>query len=186
MINNIFFLSIFIILFHPSTLLASSYDDDTLEIFSKIIPRFILMSSQKNTIQNQIEICILHDKLDERTAQFLMDRIHSNYPNGIKNYKLKLINSSYSEIDMCRKSQLAFMFDTDEKNIESSVLVLNRNTVFTMSYNAKYLVNGIEATLFLGRKVVPYINMSAVRQSGIEIDNRLVQISKIYLQGDGK
>lgn len=186
MINKIFFLSIFIILFQSTAVSASSYDDDTLEIFSKIIPRFILMSSQKNTIQNQIEICILHDKLDERTALSLVERIHSNYPNGIKNYKLKLINSTYSEINMCRKSQLAFLLDTDEKNIESSVRILNGNRVFTMSYDAKYLVNGVDATLFLGRKVVPYINMSAVRQSGIEIDNALVQISKIYLQGDGK
>lgn len=186
MINNVFFLSIFIVLFQPAALSASSYDDDTLEIFSKIIPRFILMSSQKTTIQNKIEICILHDKLDERTASSLVDRIQNNYPNGIKNYKLNVINSDYTDIDLCRKSQLAFLFDTDEKNMDNSIRMLNKNTVFTMSYDAKYLVNGVDATLFLGRKVVPYINMRALRQSGIEIDNTLVQISKIYLQGDSK
>jgi len=173
-------------LFHPVALSASTYDDDTLEIFSKIIPRFVLMSSQKNTIQTKIEICILHDKLDERTASSLIDKIQNNYPNGIKNYKLKLINSNYSDIEMCYKSQLAFLFDTDEKNMDSSIRILNKNSVFTMSYDAKYLLNGVDATLFLGRKVVPYMNMSALRQNGMEIDNTLVQISKIYLPGDSK
>ena len=186
MINNIFFLSIFIILLYPFTLSASTYDDDTLEIFSKIIPRFVLMSSQKKTIQTKIEICILHDKLDERIVSSLIDKIQNNYPNGIKNYRLKVISSNYSDIDMCYKSQLAFLFDTDEKNMDNSIRVLNKNSVFTMSYDAKYLANGVESTLFLGRKVVPYMNMSALRQNGMEIDNTLVQISKIYLQGEGK
>lgn len=186
MINNIFFLSIFVILFQSAVLSASNYDDDTLEIFSKIIPRFVLMSSQKNTIQSKIEICILHDKLDERTASLLIDKIQNNYPNGIKNYKFKLINSDYTGIDSCSKSQLAFLFDTDEKILDSSVRILNKNSVFTMSYDAKYLANGVDATLFLGRKVLPYMNMGALRQNGIEMDNTLVQISKIYLQGDGK
>lgn len=186
LINHILFLSMFVMFLQPAALFGTSYDDDTLEIFSKIIPRFILMSSQKSTIQNKIEICILHDKLDERTASSLVDKIQNNYPNGIKNYKFKLLNSDYSDIDLCRKSQLAFLFDTDEKNMENAIRILNKNTIFTMSYDAKYLVNGVESTLFLGRKVVPYINMSALRQSGIEVDNALVQISKIYLQGDGK
>ncbi|WP_324791434.1 hypothetical protein [Sulfuricurvum sp.] len=186
MVNNIFILSIFVILFNPVALSASSYDDDTLDIFSKIIPRFILMSSQKNSIQSKMEICILYDKLDERTASSLSDKIQNNYPNGIKNYKFKLIKSDYSDIDSCRKSQLAFLFNTDEKNMDSSIRMLNKNSVFTMSYDAKYLASGVEATLFLGRKVVPYMNMSALRQNGIEMDNTLVQISKIYLQGDGK
>ena len=70
--------------------------------------------------------------------------------------------------------------------MENSIRILNKNSIFTMSYDAKYLVNGVAATLFLGRKVIPYINISALRQSGIEVDNALVQISKIYLQGDGK
>ncbi|MDD2950230.1 MAG: hypothetical protein PHU29_05530 [Sulfuricurvum sp.] len=157
-----------------------------MEIFSKIIPRFVLMSSQKKTIQTKIEICILHDKLDERIVSSLIDKIQNNYPNGIKNYRLKVISSNYSDIDMCYKSQLAFLFDTDEKNMDNSIRVLNKNSVFTMSYDAKYLANGVESTLFLGRKVVPYMNMSALRQNGMEIDNTLVQISKIYLQGEGK
>ena len=187
MINNFFFLLFtFILTLNSTTLYALTYDDDVLDIFSKLLPRFILMSSKKNKIQDKIVICVLHDRIDERIALSLMDKIDSNYPNGIKNYKIKLINSNYSNIDLCQNSQLAFMLDTGEKNIEKAIKFSNENTIFTMSYDAKYLENGVNASLFLGRKVTPYINMSAVSKNGIELDNALVRISKIYSNEDGK
>lgn len=165
---------------------ASEYDNDVLDIFSKLMPRFILMSSGKNNLQDKIEICVLHDKVDERTALSLIDKIDSNYPNGIKNYKIKLVNSNYSHIDVCQNSQLAFMFDTGDKNIDKTIKYSNEHTIFTMSYDPKYLEKGVNASLFLGRKVTPYINMNALRKSGIELDNILVRISKIYSNEDGQ
>jgi hypothetical protein len=184
LINRFFFLFIFTLF--STVLHASDYDDDTLDIFSKIIPRFVLMSSQKNTLQNKISICILHDKFDARAAETLTDKIYKNYPDGIKNYKIKVTESDYSNVDVCGKSQLVFMFDSNENNIDNSIRILNQYPILTMSYNANYLENGVDATLFLGRKVVPYINMRAMRQSGIDLDNILVQISKIYARGDSK
>jgi hypothetical protein len=55
-----------------------------------------------------------------------------------------------------------------------------------MSYDPKYLEKGVNASLFLGRKVTPYVNMNALRKNGIELDNVLVRISKIYSNEDGK
>jgi len=184
LISRFFFL--FVFTFYTTVLQASMYDEDTLEIFSKIIPRFVLMSTQKNTLQNKIGICILHDKFDEKATETLTDKIHNSYPDGIKNYKIKVIESEYSSVEVCGRSQLVFMFDSNEKNIDNSIRILRQYPILTMSYNAKYLENGVGATLFLGRKVVPYINMGAIRQSGIELDNVLVQISKIYGKGDSK
>lgn len=173
-------------LFYMNILYASTYDDDVLEIFSKIIPRFILMSSQKQTIQKQIDICILYHKLDERSAISLIENIQKNYPNGIKNYPLKLTKSDYETIGKCQKSQLAFMFNANDTIMNDSIRFLNTNTVLTMSYDSRYLDNGVESTLYLGRKVIPYINMGALRENNIELENTLVQISKIYSKGDGK
>jgi len=184
LISRFFFLIIFTV--YTTVLHASAYDEDTLEIFSKIIPRFVLMSTQKNSLKDKIGICILHNKFDEKTAEILTDKIHTSYPDGIKNYKIKVIESEYPNVGVCEKSQLVFMFDSDEKNIDNSLRILRQSPILTMSYNAKYLENGVGATLFLGRKVVPYINVGAIRQSGIDLDNVLVQISKIYGKGDSK
>jgi hypothetical protein len=165
---------------------GSSYDENTLEIFSKIIPRFVLMSSQKNSIQHQLNICIVHEKLDERDAYALIQKIRKNYPSGIKNYPIELLMSEYNNIEVCRKSQIAFMFDTDLRTITATVHYLNKNGIFSVSYNPNYLEYGVDSSLFLGRQVTPYFNIGALQQSRIELDNALVQISKIYSKGDGR
>lgn len=171
---------------HSSALNASMYNDDVLEIFSKIMPRFILMSSQKQNLKNQIEICVLYDKMDESPASSLIEKIGNNYPKGIKNYPLKPINTSYSNIDLCRNSQLAFMFDSSDKNINQAIKYSKEHHILTMSYDANYLEKGVNGSLFLGRKVIPYVNMDSLRENGIELDNMLIQISKIYHIEDGR
>ncbi|HEX5710067.1 MAG TPA: YfiR/HmsC family protein [Sulfuricurvum sp.] len=185
---NHFLISLFTVtmILNSIPLYASTYDEDVLTIYSKVVPRFILMSSQKNTLQDKMEICVLHDKLDERIASSLMDKITTTYPNGIKNYKIKLIESDYSDLEACRNSQLIFIFDTDDKNVNKTIKFSNKHTIFTMAYDAKYLEHGVHASLFLGRKVTPYINLNGIRKNEMELDNTLVRISKIYSNEDVK
>lgn len=187
MIKSIFiFLFTFAVSFHGTVVYAASYDEDVLDIFSKLLPRFVLMSSVQKEVKDKIEICLLYDRVDERAASSLREKIARNYPSEIKNYKIKPIEISYANIDGCRNSQLMFLFDTDEKNIEKAIHFSSKNSIFTISYDAKYLEKGVNASLFLGRKVTPYLNMNAIRNNGIELDNTLVRISKIYAGGNGE
>ena len=105
-------------LIYSATLGASIYDDEALTLFSKIIPRMVLMSSQKERIKENIELCIVNDKIDERIALSLIDKLHDAYPNGINNHPLKLTNTSYSTIEKGQKSQLVFFLSSNENNIE--------------------------------------------------------------------
>lgn len=171
-------------LFNNSALPASTYDDDTLEIFSKILPRFVLMSSQKDKLKDEISICVLHSTVDENSAASLIGKVAKNYPDGIKNYKIKLISSSYSNIDSCLNTQLLFIFNSDDKNIKKSIEFSNNNSTLTMSYDSILLKDGIGVSLFLGRKITPYINVKAVQKNGIELNNVLLRISKIYSEDD--
>jgi hypothetical protein len=169
-----------------ATIDASEYDDDTLTIFAKILPRMVLMSSQKERVKESIEICIASDRIDEDTAISLIDQIQNTYPNGIANHPFKLTNSSYLAIEKCKNSQLIFLLNSNDKNIEKTLQYAYDHTSLTMSYDPKYLDNGVETSLFFGRKVTPYLNINALRKNGIEIDNLLVRISKIYLYEDKK
>ncbi|MFA6195823.1 MAG: YfiR/HmsC family protein [Sulfurimonas sp.] len=170
------------ILFHANILNASVYDDDILNIYSKMLPRFIVMSSQKAKIKNNLEICVLYDKIDERTASSLIDKINSNYPHGISEFGIKVVQSSYTKLDVCQTSQLAFMFNSDETNIKNAILFLNKENILSMSYDESLLENGVEISLFIGRKVIPHINMKAIIQNKIELDNMLLRVSKIYME----
>ncbi|MDP3265403.1 MAG: YfiR/HmsC family protein [Sulfuricurvum sp.] len=168
-------------LIYSATLGASIYDDEALTLFSKIIPRMVLMSSQKERIKENIELCIVNDKIDERIALSLIDKLHDAYPNGINNHPLKLTNTSYSTIEKCQKSQLVFLLSSNENNIEKALQYTHTHTAISMSYDPIYLANGVETSLFFGRKVTPYLNINALRKNGIDVDNLLIRISKIYL-----
>jgi hypothetical protein len=126
-------------------------------------------------------VCIVNEKIDENTAFSLMDKLHDAYPNGISNHFLTTLNSTYTTIDRCQNSQLIFLLNTNDKNIEKALQYSEVHKALVMSYDPKYLENGVEASLFLGRKVTPYLNISALRKNGIEVDNLLIRISKIYL-----
>ncbi len=188
LIKHFFFFPVMVsITLHSAVLGSSAYDDDVLDIFSKILPRFVLMSSGKSTItKEKIDICVLHDKLDERPASSLIAKIDRNHPNGLKNYRLHATGAPYSNLGACENTQLIFMFDTDEKNIEKTIHFSRNHRILTISYDAGYLEKGVNASLFLGRKVTPYLNIDTLRKSGVEIDNTLVRISKIYSTEDGK
>lgn len=173
-------------IFFGSSSLYASYDEDTLNIFSKIIPRFVLMSSQKNKVTDTIEICILHEKLDERFALSLKEKVNANYPNGLNNYKIKMMLSNYSNMNLCENSQLLFLFNSNEENIQNSLHFAKSHTILTMAYDANLLEKGVNISLFMGRKIMPYVNIHSINQNAIEFDNTLLRISKIYSTTDIK
>jgi len=181
-----YYLSHFFLLYalflNVALLSATNYDDDTFTIFSKIMPRFVMMSNQKQNLKDTLEICILHDNIDTATALLLIDKINTNYPNGIKNYTINLRQSSYAEIEKCKDTQLIFMLNSNKTNINDALEFSNKYHVLTMSYDAKLLEDGVQISLFMGRKVLPYINMQAINANKIELDNILLRVSKIYYQ----
>ena len=168
------------ILFGTTLLNASNYDDDTLNIFSKILPRFIMMSSQKEKIKENIEICILNDNIDSLVATSLINKVKNNYPNGIKNYNINFITSSYKSLNKCENTQLVFMFNSNKENIHNAFNLTNKYQILSMSYDEVLLKDGVNISLFIGRKVVPHLNMQSIKKSKIELNNILLRVSKIY------
>lgn len=170
------------LLFNTSFVHASLYDDDVLDIFSKILPRIILMSSQKSKIQDDIHVCILHDDVDSDVVLRFIDKIDDNYPQGIKNHPIDIVNSDYTDLNLCQDTQLTFLFNSSAENIDKSIVFLNEHSILTLAYDQKLLRNGVNVSLFLGRKVVPYINMKSFENNGIRLDNILLRVSKIYVE----
>ena len=169
---------------HVNVLNASVYDVDVLEIFSKILPRIVMMSSQKEKIKDSVNICVIHDSIDKTSAIILKEKIALNYKNGIKNKQVDVIHSDYSNISLCKGAQLSFMFNTDNESFSQALKFLNHEKIITVSYDPQLLQNGVEVSLFLGRRVIPYINMESVNKNEIKLENILLRVSKIYREGD--
>lgn len=167
-------------LFNSVFLNAGNYNGDILNIYSKMIPRFIIMSTQKEKIKDDIAICILSDKLDNIEAILLRDKIQKNYPKGLLNYPLNIIQTDYTKIKSCKNTQLIFMFDSNEENIQNTIDFLQKNQILSVSYNRDLLEKGIDISLFIGKKVTPYINYKSITSKKIVLDNLLIRVSKIY------
>jgi len=163
---------------------AATYDDDVLSIFSKVLPRLVLMSNTKDEIKNEIEICILHDDIDEKKAALLIKKTNDIYPNGIKNYHITLKKTNYSNIIQCEDSKLMFLFNSDEKNIHHVLDFSRKHAILTTSYDSQLLKDGADISMFLGRKIVPYINLGSIQGKEIVLHNTLLRISKIYKRED--
>jgi len=160
---------------------AYAYDDnDLLNIFSKLMPRIILMSSQKEKINNEINICILHSSVDEKTALSLIEKTNTYYPHGIKNYQIKFTKTTYLNLNKCNNNSLIFLLNSDVESIEQALEFSKKNTILTMSHDSKLLNSGVDVSMFLGRKITPYININSIRKKEIELNNNLLRISKIY------
>ncbi|MBF0264692.1 MAG: DUF4154 domain-containing protein [Gammaproteobacteria bacterium] len=156
------------------------YDKNVLEIIAKIIPRIVLMSSQKSKATDSIDVCLLRDDTEQKSAQLLKNAIKANYPKGIKNTPINFVISDFDNANACRHSQITFMFNSNNKKIRETVTVLNQFQLLTMSYDEKFLEHGVGLSLFIGKKVVPYINTQAIFDNNIEINNMLLRVSKIY------
>lgn len=171
-----------------SVLNANVYDADLLNTYSKLSPRFVLMSTQKLKVKKSIEICLVYDNEDERVAQRFINLMQENYPHGIQNHTIEFIKSSDSNLSVCENSHLLFLFNVSSPTFKSSILFAQKSKIMTISYEAKLLIEGADISLFLGRKVIPYINLKSMRAKEIELDNILLRISKIYTrtQGDEK
>jgi len=142
------------------------------------------MSSQKEKLKDEINICVLYDEMDKRLASLLISKTENNYPNGIKNYKINFTKSNYSNIKKCQNTQLIFLFNTDEENIQKALEYSLMNKTLTISYDQKILEDGVDISLFLGRKIIPYININSIRKKDIVLNNILLRISKIYTARD--
>jgi len=116
------------------------------------MPRIVLMSSQKDKINDEISICVLHNDIDEKTAISLIEKTNNNYPHGIKNYRLEFIRVTYSNLGKCENSTLLFLLNSNEKSIEllkEIKRILCSNGIFILdiphpSYTASNLVKNYE------------------------------------------
>lgn len=167
-----------------SPLLASQYNDDVLEIFAKLLPRFALMNNQPKKSVSHLGICILSDDEDKLTAQLLKKKIYTDYAGGVQGRTLVVSNADIDNFQSCNSSDILFLFNSPEDEVIRVVRYSEKQKILTVSYDASLLQYGVNVSLFLGRKILPYINIDSLRKSNMNMSNTVLQISKIYHDGN--
>lgn len=160
--------------FTATPVVAMKYDHDLLKIFSKILPRIVLMSSLSEPSKKSVSICILHEKLDQYSAETFTAMLKRS------NVKTEIIVTSLTASQQCEKCQLAFLFNTDAKSFGNTLRQLNAMGLMSATYHANGLKHGADITLHIKRKVIPHINVQALQAKGITLNPMLYRVSKIY------
>ena len=159
---------------------ASVFNDEMLSTYAKLSVRFVLMSTLKSELSENINVCIGSKREDERAATTLLDFIHEHYPAGIGKYKVNVMKSDYSNIDFCKESSLLFLLSIERKDLQKILSFAKKNRILTMSYEQSLVEEGVDISLFIGREIRPYIGLATIFEKDIHLDNVLIRVSKIH------
>lgn len=169
-----------LIMLQSATLQAAQYDENVLQIFSKIAPRLVLLSSKKSEATKQIDLCIVHEKTDAYVAERFGRMIKDNASGGTIETLIR--TADIEEAYRCTPSQLLFFFNTSAARIQKVLEQCSKSAPITVAYDSKLLGSGIDVSLFFGRSVTPYIDIARLKEKKITFDEVMLRVSKIYVE----
>ncbi|MBN2895423.1 MAG: hypothetical protein JXK05_05980 [Campylobacterales bacterium] len=180
MVNRGLRFCLLLITLQAMTLQAVQYDENVLQIFSKIAPRLVLLSSKKSEVTEQIDLCVVHEKADAYVAERFGRMIKDNASGGTIDTLIRSVE--IEEVHLCAPSQLLFFFNTSAANIQNALDQLSKSAPITVAYDSKLLGFGIDVSLFFGRSVTPYIDIARLKKKQITFDEVMLRVSKIYVE----
>ena len=177
---------LFLLMMNPASVMADYYDTDLLSIFSKILPRIVSMSSLDPSEGAPINVCIVHEDVDRPAAEHFETLLRQNTLNGEHVHRLQSIRTDFSHVSACGESQLVFLFDAPPAAVEQALSETKKLRTIVAAYNTALLSQGADISLFVGRSVMPYLNLRSLKEKKIRLDTILLRVSKLYGQENGR
>ncbi|BBG66262.1 hypothetical protein NNO_1559 [Hydrogenimonas sp.] len=160
---------------------AHLYNDSMLLIYSKIVPRMMMLDNTERVQKKRRSLCILYEKVDRPVAGKLKKLVKENLPPQVRG-DFEVVTESYDRkwSERCRNSTAFMLLDTKRDNIAEVLKLANEKRLLTFSYSNSLLKQGVAVSLMTGKKIYPIINLKAVKSSSLKFDPMIYQTSKIY------
>ncbi|AYJ81058.1 hypothetical protein AN286_02760 [Aliarcobacter cryaerophilus ATCC 43158] len=175
------FKKIVFILFLQFSLFANSvYNLNFLDFQAKVFPKIILLDNnfEDKLIKNSVVLTILYEEIDYNITEILKDKIVKEY-KSLKDYHLEVNSLKYSEFNINKLSTAyILLLGKDEKILEISKILTN-NSRLTFAYDNSYLDLGVIFGLSITSKVDIFLNLEALKNSKIELQNSIFSVVKI-------
>ena len=172
---------IFFIIFLQFSLFANSvYNINFLDFQAKVFPKIILLDNnfEDKLLENSVVLTILYEEIDYSVVESLKDKIEKEY-KSLKDYNLKVNSLKYSEFNANKLSTAyILLLGKDEKILEISK-ILSSNSRLTFAYDNSYLDLGVIFGLSITSKVDILLNIEALKNSKIELQNSIFSVVKI-------
>src|SRR5574344_772545 len=151
---------IFFIIFLQFSLFANSvYNINFLDLQAKVFPKIILLDNnfEDKLLENSVVLTILYEEIDYSVVEIL----------------------KYSEFNRNKLSTAyILLLGKDEKILEISK-ILSSNSRLTFAYDNSYLDLGVIFGLSITSKVDILLNIEALKNSKIELQNSIFSVVKI-------
>ena len=170
----------FIIVLQFSLFANSVYNINFLDFQAKVFPKIILLDNnfEDKLLENSVVLTILYEEIDYSAVEILKDKIEKEY-KSLKDYNLKVNSLKYSEFNANKLSTAYILLLGKDKKILEISKILSSNSRLTFAYDNSYLDLGVIFGLSITSKVDILLNIEALKNSKIELQNSIFSVVKI-------
>lgn len=169
----------FFILLIPLTLFGASYDTPLLQISSKLFPKILFMEKgTKERIQTSINFVIIASPANQEAARHFSNMMQNQYPDGINEHSLRIsIVSAKEAMNMKNVHGMILMMSPDEHILEALIEHTYANKILTFCFDPSLLRSGAVISVYIGKNVKPYLNISALKKASFSFEYSFIKLS---------
>ncbi len=169
---------IFLFLLLGANLSALEYDETILELEAKLFPKIILLSDDIQKKSDILSIYIIAQDVDKKSAIYLKELIHSNYPEKISGKKIEVAIKKFMLFK--KKPDAIVVLNHNAKQLTKIAYWANTHKVISLTYDPYYMRYGLLASLYIGKATKPYLNSAVMKKYNFNFNPYLLKLSKFY------
>ncbi len=173
---------VFLLLCVPLLLWSNSYDPALLQIGAKLFPKIALMEKgTQEKLQSTLRLCIVASPPDKESAERLLAMIERQYGDRLSRYNLSVsIVSPKEALDIDNAHGFLLLMEPNANLLETLLVHAHKNQTLTFGFDPLLLQKGAAVSLYIGRSVKPYVNLSALKQVPFTFEYGFLKLSQPY------
>ena len=158
---------------------GQSYQTSLLNLHAKVFPKILLSDTQldEKLVDNNIVIIILYEEKDLKVAQSFQKRI-LKYHSQLGIYTFDVLLQKYTSFSSSDNATAYYQLLTDATTLQNTNSIIQLKNKISFSYDNSYLDRGTLMSLYIDKKVMPFIDMKTLKNSKIIFKNIIFKIAK--------
>lgn len=175
-------LLVFFILVIPLALYSESYTTPLLQISSKLFPKILFMEKgTKDRIQSSINLAIVASPSNQEAARHFSSMLLKQYPDGINDHPIRVsIVSAKEVLEMNNVHGIILMVPPEDNMLKTLIVHTYENKILTFCLDPLLLTKGAIISLYIGKSIKPYLNVSALKESSFTFEYSFIKLSIPY------
>lgn len=171
---------ILLICFFPLYLWSVTYDPSLLQIGAKLFPKIMLMEQgTKERIHSTLTLIIVTDITHKEHAKRLLGIFESQKENTTP-LKLRVV-SPKEALEITDTHGFIVLMKEEDYLLEGLIKHANKNKILTFSFDPNLLGKGAAVSLYIGKNVKPYLNLTTLKEVPFTFEYGFLKLSQPYL-----